>query len=204
MEIETLPVGDIGANCYLAYTTDRQGLIIDPGAEPEKILNRVRDLGLTVKYIVLTHGHLDHIGAVEKVRQQTGGKVLIHALDSPCLTDAKLNLSYYFGLPFECEPADGLLHDGEQIVLADKSLTVMHTAGHTAGGICLSGEGFVFSGDTLFAGSVGRTDFPGGCMETLVESIKNKLLTLASETKVYPGHGPTTTIEEEQRDNPYL
>jgi hydroxyacylglutathione hydrolase len=204
LHIHTFPVGDIGANCYLVVSEDKQGLLIDPGAEPDKLITAIQDLGIGIKYIVLTHGHLDHIGAVEELRKQTGSKVLIHELDNPCLTDAKLNLSYFFGSPILCGEADTLIKDGEQITLGNETFTVLHTPGHTAGGICLVGGEVVFTGDSLFAGSVGRTDFPGGSADTLIESIKGKILTLGPNTKVYPGHGPSTTVEEEKRSNPYL
>ncbi len=205
MIFKSLAVGDIGANCYiLGCPETKEGMVVDPGAESRRILAAAKELGVTVKYIVLTHGHLDHIGAVEEVRKETRAKVLIHELDADCLTDAKKNLSAFFALPVQGEPADTLLHDGEEIKVGSLSFKVLHTPGHTEGGICLSFPGGVISGDTLFAGSVGRTDFPGGSMEVLLDSIREKLLGLDPGTVVHPGHGPSSTIGEEKENNPFL
>lgn len=205
MILKCLEVGQIAANCYIiADEKSRIGAVIDPGAEADRILQAVRQEGIQVKYIILTHGHLDHIGAIDDVRQATGAKVLIHPLDAECLVDPKANLSGLFGYPIQGEPADELLQDGQVLKLEDMELQVIHTPGHSPGGICLCFDGGLFSGDTLFAGSIGRTDFPGGSQSELLNAIKTRLLSLARDTKVYPGHGPATTIGAEADSNPFL
>lgn len=205
MILKCIAVGDIGANCYIIGCPEtKEALVVDPGAEANRILDLVKELGVRATHIVLTHGHLDHIAAVEKVRQGTGAKVFIHAKDADCLTDAKRNLSAFFAVPVQGEPADGLLEEGQEIKVGTLEFKVLHTPGHTPGGICLSFPGGVITGDTLFAGSVGRTDFPGGSMEVLINSIKEKLLVLDPSTEVYPGHGPSSSIADEKQTNPFL
>ncbi|HEX3016166.1 MAG TPA: MBL fold metallo-hydrolase [Desulfobacteria bacterium] len=205
MQIKTIPVGEIGANCYIIANEEiKTALIIDPGAEGKKILDAVAELDVQVGAIIITHGHLDHIGAVGEIKQETGAAVLIHALDAPCLIEPKRNLSFFFGSPFKTNPADIMLEDGQDINLGSLSFKVLHTPGHTVGGVCLSFAGGIITGDTLFAGSVGRTDFPGGSAEALLKSIKEKILVLPPETVIYPGHGPQSTIAEQLENNPYL
>ncbi|MBO8129123.1 MAG: MBL fold metallo-hydrolase [Peptococcaceae bacterium] len=205
MLLEVLPVGALQANCYIiGCDKTKQAFIIDPGDEPEKILAAVRSLGVTVAGILLTHGHADHIGAASAVKKSLNCPVYIHPEDSAMLTDSKLNLSSFLGRDTVLEAPDHTLTDGQGLHAGEMELTVAHTPGHTAGGVCFIANGVIFSGDTLFAGSIGRTDLPGGEMETLIASIKNKLLVLPDETRVYPGHGPLTTIGEEKRNNPFL
>jgi glyoxylase-like metal-dependent hydrolase (beta-lactamase superfamily II) len=202
---EGFAVGPIEANCYiLGCERTREAAVIDPGAEGDKILDRLSGLNLKAVKIILTHGHGDHIGAVEEVRKATGAPVLIHEKDAPCLTRPDRNLSAFMGARMEFEPADQLLEDGDRIAVGDIGLTVLHTPGHTVGGICLAFDGSVLTGDTLFAGSVGRSDFPGGNHTQLIASIKEKLMVLPDDTRVYPGHGPMTTIGWERGENPYL
>ncbi len=195
MEQRCIPVGEMMANAYILFQPDRDdALVIDPGAQPDRILS-VLD-GRRLSGIVLTHGHMDHIGAVGALR----GKdvpVFIHAGDAPMLTDPALSLANMLNMaPSQGEP-DHLLEEGE-ITIAGIPLTVLHTPGHTPGGVCLRAEGSLFSGDTLFARGIGRTDFPGGDFDTLVHSLR-RLLALDGETAVYPGHGPATTIATERR-----
>ena len=213
MLVKAMMVGEIQANCYIVAcdakdaseaTELKEGLIIDPGDDADVILEMVRKLGVKVKYIILTHGHLDHIAAVEKVRQATAAKVLVHRLDADCLIDPSKNLSALFGQPVYGAAADERLEDGQEIIVGTLTLRVLHTPGHTPGGICLSFPHAVFTGDTLFAGSIGRTDFPGGSLPELIDGIKTKLLTLDPTTKVYPGHGLSTTIGAEIEGNPFL
>ena len=205
MIIKSFVVGPIGVNCYVVSDADSgQGIIIDPGGNAEEILSYVRDAKIAVKAIINTHGHGDHIGANDAVREATGAPLLMHAADQYMLTDARANLSAFMGYQALSAPPDRLLAEGDEVTFPGGSFRVVHTPGHSPGGICLIGEGAVFSGDTLFAESIGRCDFPGGSEAELVRSVRDKLLPLPDETKVYPGHGPETTIGWERRYNPYL
>lgn len=203
---EGFSVGAWESNCYIVGCGEtKEGAVVDPGADAKKILNRVKNLGLKINKIILTHGHPDHISALAEVQQATGAKVLIHSADAGMLTDARRNLSFYMGQSMELNPADVLLKDGDIIEVGNIKLEVMHTPGHSEGGICLKcARDVVITGDTLFAGSVGRSDFPGGSHTQLINSIKDKLLKFPPETKVYPGHGPASTIGTEIRHNPFL
>jgi len=178
-------------------------MIIDPADKAKQILKKVEDMGLDIKLIALTHGHIDHIGALKKIKEATGAEVAIHADDAGSLK--KQSLSIMLGLFYPTPPPpDRLLKDGDSIDVGDLHFVVLHTPGHTPGGICLSGQGVVFSGDTLFNYSVGRTDLHGGSYDKLMGSIQTKLMTLPDDTIVYPGHGPDTTIGAERKGNPFL
>jgi glyoxylase-like metal-dependent hydrolase (beta-lactamase superfamily II) len=181
-----------------------EALVIDPGADPEAILKEVEKDGLKLRYIINTHGHGDHIGANAALKEHTGAAILIHAADAPMLTSAVKNLSSWLNGGVVSPPADRTLMDGEEIRCGDVAFRVLATPGHTPGGISILGPGVVFTGDTLFQGSIGRTDFPGGSFSVLLRSIREKLLTLPDETTVYPGHGPATSIGREKVDNPFL
>ncbi len=189
LTIQTLLVGVLGTNCYLVSDPEsREMLVIDPGAEAERILAAIRAGGVKVAAIVNTHGHWDHIGANGEVKEATGAPLLIHEADAGITSP----------------PADRLLHGEEELPLGRFKLRVIHTPGHSPGSICLYLPGVLFSGDTLFAESVGRTDLPGGSLSQLVSSIREKLFVLPDETVVHPGHGPSTTVGEERSLNPYV
>ncbi len=205
LKIKTLPVGIIETNCYLVYDEEtREAMVIDPGAEGRRIVDEIGELDLKVKYIVNTHGHGDHIMGNKEVKEATGADLLIHMEDGPMLTDSRLNLTNFMGRNVSEPAADRLLQEGDILTIGRYEFKVLHTPGHTRGGICLVGDGVVFSGDTLFQFSIGRDDFPGGSFKDLINSIKTKLMPLDDSTVVYPGHGPKTTIGDERRGNPFL
>lgn len=207
MILKTLVVGPFASNCYIVGSeSSKRGIIIDPGAEAKLILRTVNDLGLTIHLILITHAHIDHIGALAPVKEGTGAKFAIHEAEAAAgLGMFSRMLSSMSGGSFSQPPKpERLLKDGDNIDIDDLSFTVLHTPGHSPGGIGLYGHGIIFSGDTLFNHGIGRTDFPGCSYEQIMDSIQNKLMTLPDETIVYPGHGPATTIGEEKRGNPFL
>ena len=177
----------------------KETMVVDPGAEPEKIIEMLDVLEAKVKYIYLTHCHGDHIGAVNALKKAKGGKVVIHRIDAEGLKDDKISLTTYLGI-YEQFEADARLDDGDLLHLGNLELKVIHTPGHTAGGTSLycESEGFVITGDTLFRGTWGRTDLVTGSLEQIMDSIVNKLLVLPDNTLVYPGHGRATMIWEEK------
>ena len=205
MIIERLEVGPFASNCYIVGAeSNKDGMIIDPGAEASRILKTVKDLELEVKFIVLTHAHVDHIGALKEVKEATGADVAIHEAESISGGLSSL-LRLMPGLSFPPPPPpDRLLKGGDSIDIGDLYFLVIHTPGHSPGGICLLGEGVVFSGDTLFNFGIGRTDFPGCSYSQIMNSIHTKLMVLPDNTIVYPGHGPETTISTERQWNPFL
>jgi len=207
MKIRTLIVGPIETNCYIVYCPrTKEGVVIDPGDEGEKIVDAINNLGIKIKYVINTHGHHDHIKANKDVKQATGAEILIHASDATMLTDSSKNLSHYMGEIVSELAADKELNDGDVINFGTISLKVLHTPGHTPGCISLlsTTEKICFTGDTLFNGSVGRTDLPGGNYKTLMNSLRGKLINLSNEVTIYPGHGPHSTIGEEKAINPYF
>ena len=200
----SLVVGPCETNCYL-LCAEREILVIDPGGDSDEILGLIESEGLSVVMVVNTHGHGDHIGANAPLKERFGCPIVIHEADAAFLTDPGLNLSAYLGSDAVVgPPADRLLRERDEVRIGSMCLRVIHTPGHTPGGMCLYADGHLFSGDTLFAGSVGRTDFPGGSMEQLAGAIRDKLLVLPNGTVVYPGHGPTTTIGDEKAANPFI
>ena len=199
--LESILVGDMGVNAYIvADPISKEAVIIDPGADYLKIKKIIDQLALKLKYVVNTHGHGDHIGHSHKFNVP----ILIHRLDADFFTDSVKNLSAYFGNSFQIPKPNRLLDDGQKIEIGNISLEVLHTPGHTPGSICLKYNNIIFSGDTLFYEGVGRTDFPDASEKDLSKSIKEKLFTLNGETIVYPGHGATTTIGHEKKNNPFL
>lgn len=208
MKIDTIVLGDFQTNCYCVRKDEKSTdcLIIDPGLEPEPLVQMLRKIGCTPTAIALTHGHVDHIGGVETIRQYWPQvTVTVHEQDAEMLTSPAMNLSVMAGCMVQARPAEHYFNSGAYQA-AGLEFKVMHTPGHTAGGICLYAEKdhIVFAGDTLFAGSIGRTDFPGGSHSQLIRGIKEHLLTLPDDTTVYPGHGPATTIRAEKRYNSFL
>lgn len=209
LKIYAIATAPIEENCYLVQDEETgQGLVIDPGNEGEKILSVVRENDMKVGTILLTHGHWDHIGAVEEVRQALGAEVYIHSQDAAMLTDNRQNLFAYMSERYKLKAgaADRLLKEGDIITCGNFSFKVIHTPGHTPGGCCFYSEvaGVLFSGDSLFAEEIGRCDFPGGSMISLLDSLKEKILSLPESTRVYPGHGPATSVGWEKTHNPYL
>jgi glyoxylase-like metal-dependent hydrolase (beta-lactamase superfamily II) len=205
MILETIVVGPLMVNCYiLGDETTREGLVIDPGGDADRILSVVSRHDLKILTVINTHGHFDHMGANKALVTSLGAGLLIHELDAPMLERADLT-AQKFGLSVEeSSPPTGFLCDSDTISFGKHVVTVLHTPGHSPGSCSLYCEDFVLTGDTLFAESVGRTDFPGGSFAALGESIKKKLLALPDETVVYPGHGPATTIGHERHNNPYI
>lgn len=205
MIIKTLPVGPLQVNCYIvACPRTKKALIIDPGDEAEHILRVIEQEGVEPKILVNTHAHFDHVGGNSAIIEKTGIEFCIHKDDVPLLQQASRQAASY-GLPAVDSPAPSrLLHNGDLLEIGDLSFEVIHTPGHSPGGICLYGEGHLFSGDTLFAGSIGRTDLPGGDMQQLLGHIRSQLMVLPASTVVHPGHGPESTIGAEQSSNPFV
>lgn len=207
MIFATIAVGPLGTNSYILGCPETGvGVVIDPGSEPERILTEVKRLNLTIKYIINTHGHFDHVGGNRRIVEATGAQLLIHSDDAPML-DRAAKVATMYGTSSENSPQpNAFLEDGQLIAFGKEELKVLHTPGHTPGGCSLysAKQGVAITGDTLFAESVGRTDFPGSSHAALMAGIKGKLMTLPDTTKVYPGHGPSSTIGHERKHNPYL
>jgi hydroxyacylglutathione hydrolase len=205
MILETFEVGPFMVNCYLVGCEQtREAMIIDPGDMGDRILARAKELDIEVKHIVNTHGHADHIKDNGLIKARTGAPIWIHQSDAPMLPVPNHNLSAFFGFSITSPPADRFLEEGTDFVLGNLTFKVIHTPGHSPGGICLLNDKTLFAGDTLFRDSIGRTDLPGGDFDTLDRSIKERIYPLDDDVIVYPGHGPPTTVGFEKQHNPFV
>jgi glyoxylase-like metal-dependent hydrolase (beta-lactamase superfamily II) len=203
--IKVLVVGPIMANCYiLGCEETKEAAVIDPGDETARILMTLAESKLKVKYIIDTHGHFDHVGGNKKMKEATGAEILIHPLDAPMLNGLAASAANWGLSADNSPPPDRTVEEGDTISFGKITLKVLHTPGHTPGGISLYTDNYVFVGDTLFQGSIGRTDFPGGDYETLISAVKNKLFALDDNVQVLSGHGPETTIGREKGFNPFF
>ena len=205
MKVEKIVVGPLQVNCFVLWDeANREAMVIDPGDDAADILKVIRDNALIVRYIINTHAHFDHVGANKAVKDATGAEILIHEADN-VLLGAASDQARMFGMTTPSSPkADRFVKHGDVLTAGSVSLTVLHTPGHSGGGISLLGNGMVFTGDALFAGSIGRTDLFGGDLTMLITAIKAHLMTLPDDTKVLAGHGPISTIGAERRENPFL
>lgn len=207
IKVSSLTVGALAVNCWLIANEDtKEALVIDPGEEAERIKAYAEQKGWTIRYLLLTHGHSDHMGGAEALKALTKAPIYALKEEEATLLDPERNLSLEINYRPITVKADEFFTDGQEVTLCGITLRVLHTPGHTPGGCCFyCGEaGCVFSGDTLFQASVGRSDFPGGSMSNLVRSVREKLLALPEETVVYPGHGERTSIGYEKKYNPFL
>ena len=208
MEIRQLTVGTMAVCCYIVSCPQtRQAAVVDPGGSEERILAEVKRAGLEVRYIIATHGHPDHVCGIRRIKEATGGEIIMHRADAAFFWQPDTQ-NYFSMLGLEpSPPPDRLVEDGDIIQLGNEQLQVIHTPGHTPGGICLLCGQDLLTGDTLFVGGIGRTDFPGGSHQQLMNSIKDRLMVLPDDTVVWPGHGyggSRSTLGEELKTNPYL
>jgi hydroxyacylglutathione hydrolase len=209
MILETFPVGPLHCNCtILGDETTREAMVVDPGDNIPEILSRLQKHGLTLRQIVVTHAHIDHVGGAAQLRKLTGAPVLMNQQDLGLLGMMQMQAGW-LGIPTpEVAPPDASAEDGLAVGLATLPAQVLHTPGHTPGSICLlfhfNDQPLLLAGDTLFAGSIGRTDLPGGDGKQILRSLRERLLVLPDATRVVPGHGPETTIGEERQSNPFL
>ena len=201
MKIDTIIVGPLQVNCFMIYDEGSDdAIVVDPGDEAEKIIRLIEDRKLQVSRIVCTHAHFDHVGAVARLKGKTGAAVMLHKGDLDIYMRADKQGALW-GFHIEQPPAPDMhMLEGDEIAVGRFRLKVLHTPGHSPGGICLYGEGVIITGDTIFAGSVGRTDFPGGSLEELKRSFA-RIITLPAQTRMFPGHGPLSTVGNEKENN---
>jgi len=207
MILETFPVGPLQCNCTILGDEQlREAIVIDPGDDVSRIHRRLTERGLTLKQILVTHAHIDHVGGALKLKRLTGAPIYMNENDLPLLEMMGAQAAWLGLSTPETAPPDSVLADGQTVGLQNYAARVLHTPGHTQGSICLhfAPLRLLIAGDTLFAGSIGRTDLPGGDFDQIIESIQSRLMALPDETNVIPGHGPATTIGEERRSNPFL
>ena len=192
------------ANCYLVCDEDtKDAFLVDPGAYGIRQSEYIKSQGVNLRYILLTHGHYDHMLGVKNFKEDFAAKVVIHTEDAPCLSSPIKSLAITHGFNFPKTQADIIVSEGDKFAFADGEIEVIHTPGHTKGSVCYKLSDMLFTGDTLFRGTVGRTDFPGGSYKEILASVQ-KLAGLEGDFKVYPGHEDTTTLENERRNNPYM
>ncbi|WP_027339706.1 MBL fold metallo-hydrolase [Halonatronum saccharophilum] len=206
MFIEKLSVGELAVNCYIIWDENNETLVIDPGAEGKRIVEFIKSKDLNLKYIINTHGHNDHIAANPTLLKVFDAQLLIHKDDAEFLQNPELNLSFFIGemgKQLECPEADKLLKEGDILECGKLSLKVIHTPGHTPGGVCLRMGDNLFTGDTLFATGIGRTDFPKGSYSQLRESL-DKILLMEDHLTIYPGHGSESTLKRVKAENSYI
>ena len=203
INIEAFVLGPVSTNAYLIHN-GQNGLIIDPGVNPQQLLARIMELQLKIDAILLTHAHFDHIGGLDEVRRTVAAPVYLHKAEHDWLGDPSLNASLRFGGPITCKPVEHSLKGDELLLIGAWNIKVIHTPGHTPGSVTYCLDEGIFSGDVLFQNSIGRTDLSGGNREILNKTIRSKLLTLPDDTIVYAGHGPKTTIGQERQYNPFI
>lgn len=205
LDVRGLTVGPVESNCYLVRRGGSSGaVVVDPGAEPDRIISALEEWGSDPAAVLLTHAHMDHVGAVADLVERFDTPVHLHPADRD-LYDRASEQGAAWGLRVpQPPPPDHELHHGDTVTVADLEFEVRHAPGHSPGGVVLVGDGHAFVGDCVFAGGVGRVDLPGGDAETLLSSIRGQILTLPPDTVLWPGHGPRTTVEEEARSNPFL
>jgi hydroxyacylglutathione hydrolase len=201
MKIDTVAVGPLQVNCFIVYDEDsHDAIVVDPGDEAERIIGLIEEKKLKVSRIVCTHAHFDHVGAVKRIKDKTGAAVLLHKGDSDIYMRVDKQGALW-GFHIEQPPVPDLyVIEGDEVDIGRSRLTILHTPGHSPGGICLYGEGVILTGDTIFAGSVGRTDFPGGSLKELKSSFA-RIIALPPETMIFPGHGPLTSVKDEKEGN---
>lgn len=198
-------MGEFQANCYvIAEKKGGEGIVVDPGGSAGAVLDEIKRNKLHITYIIATHAHIDHIKELPVVKESTGADFLLHSLDTPLLQDPHLNLSSFMDTPQKFPSPEGLLQDKQKLRIGGLEVEIIHTPGHTPGGICLKIDGDIFTGDTLFAGGVGRVDLPRGDFGVLQRSIKERIFCLSGKAKVFPGHGSQTTVNREKRENPFV
>lgn len=203
MFIEIVPAGIYAVNCYIIADSNKVGAVIDPGGSADRIMKAIEENGIEVKYIIATHGHGDHIGAIEELRARTGAKFIAHELEKEILNDKEKNLTACMGVEHVEIEADEYVKEGDIVEVGELSLEIIHTPGHTPGGMCIRTGEYLFTGDTLFALSVGRSDLYGGDFGKLQESLK-KLKGMDDHLKVLPGHGSASTLKTEKKRNSYM
>lgn len=205
MNCETIVVGPLETDCYIVHCSEtKECAIVDPGADPEKIIHFISESGLMPKVILNTHGHVDHVGANRDMKEKYDIPLLIHEADEGMLNHSiQSQLSFLLGAKKSPDP-DGFLEEKKIITVGNSKMEVLHTPGHSPGSVCFLAEDFLLSGDTLFCGGVGRTDLPGGSWGELERSIREKILVLPEELRIFPGHGPSSTVGQEKHSNPFI